>query len=253
MRVLFIIISVIIACLVVWGASCIFEKLGLFSEMGFLGVIIKIGIVVGVFLLVYLRLMSFLGNYDYTDAYITTKMPLNYYEKIEKEPDGKELGTIKTDTVIKVSNFEIKKNISWVDGYILSNNKPKHLFVLIPSTDVEIKQNCEYFDFNEKSRSFSAYYESIDKENAATREQIKNSFINELNLNNIKVSHSSDPVLKESIEKSCYIFPNKGFLDAFISSDTDFYYIDKNQKKDFMKIYNSNKKELNKNLKPYFN
>lgn len=252
MRILFAIIALIVAALIVIGISTLLEKLELFSHMGCLGVIIKIALVIDIFVAVYSCSQTFLSDYDYTDAYLTTKTSLDYYEKIEKEPYGKESGVLMPDSVIKAINIKKKQNIAWIEGYIILNNKAKHLYFLIPSKDIAIKQNCEYFDFNAKSRSFSAYYEKIDNENATTRKQIKNEFINELSGNNIIVEHSSDSVLRKSIKKTAYIFPNSGFLDAFVSNDSDFYYIDKGQKKNFYKIFKFYQKELDSKLKPYF-
>lgn len=197
-------------------------------------------------------------KYDFTTTYLTTKTSLSTYKKIEKEPYGKETGTIQADTVLKLNTAKKKGTVTWLEGYILENGIPKHVFTLIPDSNFEIKQNGKYFAFNEKSKSFSEYYKRIDNENALTLAKIQSEFLQELANNNITVEYSTDNVLRESIKKSHYFLPKNGFSDkgyfgAFKSKTAaDFYYIEKKNKRLFKKIVKSYYKKLEKETKPYF-
>lgn len=201
---------------------------------------------------------KFFNQYDFSiPTYITTKEEFPVYEKILKEPYGQEIGTLKADSVIKVEKAKSKKVLTWVEGYVLVDGKPEYKTILIPEK-VKIKESGDYFDFNEKSASFSAYYESIDAKNVPILEKIQNDFLAELEENGIEVKFSSDKILKESIKKSHYILPkngywDKGFFDLYEAKNSDdFFYIEKNHKNRFKKIVNTYYKRLEKEIIPYF-
>ena len=210
------------------------------------------------FVVSFLLLGKFLYQFDFTEpTYITTKEDFPVYEKILKEPYGQEIGTLKADSVIKVEKAKSKKVLTWVEGYVLVDGKPEYKTILIPEK-VKIKESNDYFDFNEKSASFSAYYESIDAKNVPILEKIQNDFLAELEENGIEVKSSSDKILKESIKKSHYILPkngywDKGFFDLYEAKNSDdFFYIEKNHKNRFKKIVSSYYKRLESEIIPYF-
>ena len=130
------------------------------------------------------------------------------------------------------------------------------LFAFIMQIDANFVN--DYFDFNEKSASFTAYYEYIDAKNVPILEKIQNDFLAELEENGIEVKSSSDKILKESIKKSHYILPkngywDKGFFDLYEAKNSDdFFYIEKNHKNRFKKIVNTYYKRLEKEIIPYF-
>ena len=212
----------------------------------------------GSFIASFVFVDKFLNQYDFSEpTYITTKQDFSVYEKIIKEPYGKEIGTLKEDSVIKVEKAKSKKSFTWVEGYVLVNGKPEYKTVLIPDK-VKIKESGIYFDFNEKSASFSAYYESVDAANVPILKKIQDDFLAELEENGIEVKHSSDKVLKDSIKKSHCILPkngygNKGFFELYEAKNSDdFFYIEKNHENRFKKIVSSYYKRLESEIIPYF-
>lgn len=261
-------ISVLISLVLTFLITWVFAKLKIFDFIG------KITLGCGTFALfrllevVAIFIVSFVivngivethvDKFDYTNTYLTTKVDLSIYEKVEKEPYGKEIGTLKTDTVLKLVKKNKKGTVTWLEGYILEKGNPKYIFLLVPDSNFEIKQNGKYFFFNEKSKSFSEYYNRIDNENAVILAKIREAFLSELKTQNIIVEHSASNVLRESIKKTHYFLPpngfsNKGYFGAFKKeSSNDFYYTQNENKKRFKKIVYSYYDKLEKETKPYF-
>lgn len=204
---------------------------------------------------------KFLAQYDFSvDTYITTKQDLHIYEEITKNPQGKETGTLKSDTVLKVVKSKQKEKMTWVEGYILVDGKPEYITILIPKK-LKIKENSDYFDFSEESSFFEDYYKLIDDENAPLLNKIQKEFLEELAKNGITIKSSSDKSEKESIKKSYFIIPKgglinkayKGFFELYGAKKSDeFFYIEKKDKRRFKKIVKKYYKELEKERIPYF-
>lgn len=227
-----------------------------FMESAELGIIVSI-IIFLIICFASFMLSAYIVNkitdpYDYTTSYITTKQDLPIYEKITKNPYGTQTGTLKTDSVMKVQKAKRKKLLTWIEGYVLEEGKAKYTTILIPEK-IQIKQNCSYFDYNEKSASFKAYYESIDAQNEHILEKIQKDFSAELGQNDIKVEYSANNVLRESIKETHYILSSNGFFKLYeAKNNNDFYYIEKKDKKKFKKIVKAYNKRLKKETIPYF-
>lgn len=251
-----IVISLIITLFIVWlfAVLHIFDFIGQFGCGGSL--LFRIFEVAAVFGVSYFLVSGWVkpkvDRYDYTNSYLTTKMPFSIYGEIEKEPYGKETGKISTDSVLKVIDLKKKGTISWIEAYILRNGKPEHVFVLIPSSSIAVKQTCKYFSYNEKSRSFSEYYNRVDNENKIILDRIQKEFLAEVSNHSIDIKHSANNVVFESVKKSSFIFPENGYFKMFSVSGAEFYYIKKAQKKEFKKIVQKYQEKLNSQIKTYF-
>ena len=178
-------IAIFISLIITFFITWLFAVLHIFDFIGKLGcggsIVFRILEVVAVFGLSYLLVSRWVkpkvNRYDYTNSYLTTTMPFSIYGEIEKEPAGKETGEIPADTVLKVIDLKKKGTISWIEAYLLRDGKPEHVFVLIPSSSIEIKQTCKYFVYNDKSRSFNEYFARIDNENKITLDKIQKAFL----------------------------------------------------------------------------
>ncbi len=183
-------------------------------------------------------------------GYITTLQPLNEYNKIEDSPMGKEIGVLKTDTVLRLKTVSKKGDLTWIYAYILKEgDKVETIRVCIPEK-INIEKENKYVLYNEKSRSWNAYYERIDKKNKPIFEKNRNEFKNAIS--NIKVSKGSDNIVKESIKETSWILDASGYMDLYIAKGTDFYYIDKNQKNLFLKEYKKYMKKYESEKIKYF-
>ena len=116
----------------------------------------------------------------------------------------------------------------------------------------DVRESNQYYDYHNTSRSFGAYYEKIDKENEQIKEKIRGQFQNEIKISGIKIEHSSDNILKESLKDSVFVFPSEGYLELYKSKEGDFYYIPKEDKKKFLKMVDSYVQKMNKEIKQYF-
>ena len=260
-----IIISIPITFIIVFlfAKLKIFDFIGKFSlGCGTYGLFRLLEVVV-VFFVTFLIVSSFFDktlreNFDYSKTYLTTKVELFSYNKIEKEPYGKETGKVRVDTVLKVMNAKKRGSITWLDSYILENNTAKHVFVIIPDSKIEVKKSNQYYDFNERSRSFSAYYQMIDAKNAVILANIRKEYEAKLNEAHISIEYSASNIIKESIKKTHYFLPKDGYSSpgyfGLFKTETsvDFWYIPKENKKLFKKITFFFYKKLEKETIPYF-
>ena len=202
---------------------------------------------------------KFVSQYDFSlKTYITTKQDLPTYEKITKTPYGKEIGTLKAGSVLKVEKSKRKKTLTWVEGWILVGDKPEYKIILIPAK-VKIKKSCDYYDFSEEDSMFDTYYELIDTKNAVILKKIREDFQADLQKYGLKVEHSSDIVLRESIKKTHTILPKNGYWDKGFfglyeveKGSDEFYYMDKKSEKRFKKLASSYYDRLEKESIPYF-
>ena len=183
-------------------------------------------------------------------GYVTTLQPLKEYNKIEDSPMGKEIGVLKTDTVLRLKTVYKKGKLTWIYAYILKEgDKVGTIRVCIPEK-INIEKENKYVLYNEKSRSWNAYYERIDKKNKPIFEKNRNEFKNAIS--NIKISKGSDNIVKESIKETSWILDSSGYMDLYIAKGTDFYYIDKNQKNLFLKEYKKYMKKYESEKIKYF-
>lgn len=174
-------------------------------------------------------------------GYVTTLQDLNTYNKVESSPMGKEIGVLKSDTVLRLKTVSKKGELTWIYAYILKEgDKVETVYVCIPKK-INIERENKYVLYNENSRSWNAYYERIDKKNKPLFEKTKKEFMDAVS--NIKVSKGSDNIVKESIKDTCWILDKSGYFDLYVATGTDFYYIYKEQKSQFLKEY---KKYINK-------
>ena len=187
--------------------------------------------------------------------YFTTLKELKYYEKIEKLPLYKESGIVPIDSVLCVKHFTHKDDITWLESYILtSGGIPKKIYVLVP---LPIKRadrlvSNDFYIFNETSKSFQAYFDRIDNENRITKNEIQKDFKDDLNNRNIIIQKSTDVVLKASIKETAFILPSYGYIDLFVSSENEFYYIPIEQKKELQKCVGIYEQRLYNETKKYF-
>ena len=257
--ILAIIISIVI--LIVFAKLKILDALAAATGCGG-AIIVRLLLVVGIFLfslfLSNIILEDYFKRYDLPNTYFTTRVKLSSYDKVLKEPYGKETGTINEDTVLRVKRGKKKGTVTWLECYILENNQPKHLFVLIPEAPIDLKSDCKYFYYNEKSKSFAAYYEQIDTKNNVNKKRLHDEYLQALADANITIQYSNDNVLRESIKQTHYFLPKDGFLTegylgAFESKvDGDFYYISIEDKKLFKKITNTYTKKYRDEELKYF-
>ena len=167
-----------------------------------------------------------------TTGYVTTKLAINEYEKKENEPEGKEVGKIADDVVLKIENIKKTKDSTWLNVYKLDNNQPIKTWILLPEM-VKITEENKYLIYNKNSRTWNNYYEQIDNKNKKILTDIQNEF--KKSIPDIKIEHSTDKNKKETLKETAYIFPKKGFLELYKAGEEDFYYIDKNSKTEFLK------------------
>ncbi|MBO4319444.1 MAG: hypothetical protein J5857_03140 [Treponema sp.] len=230
---------------------------GMAGPVGYF-ILIVISFVIGFFVSFY-YVDKFVSKYDFSiKTYITTKQDFNTYEKVTKSPYGKENGTLKAGSVLKVEKSKRKKTLTWVEGWILVGDTPEYKIILIPEK-VKIKESCDYFDFTEDNPRFNTYYELIDTKNALILKKIREDFQADLQKNGLKVEHSSDNVLRESIKETHSILPKNGYWDKGffglyeVEKDSDeFFYIEKKSEKRFKRIVNEYYDRLEKENIPYF-
>ena len=248
------VISLIISFIVVLilAKTRVLDFIGELTGCGTM-ILFRLGIVVAIFLAIFFITNNKINPSDYVDTYLTTLDNFLIYEKVIKEPHGKDIGTLPKDSVFKAIQKKNKKSITFLEGYVLSEGNPKHIYILIPDQIKTVKENCKYFTYSEKSRSFSAYYEKIDKENEITKNKIRKEFKNEIENNNIKIEYSNDNILKESIKKTHFILPESGYFGLYSSKTSDFYYVKIEDKKKLNKIVSLYRDKHSDELKSYFN
>ena len=152
----------------------------------------------------------------------------------------------------KLIHDKRKGSITWLEGYVLDDVTPKHLFVVIPEEIKKFKEETKYFIYNDTSKSFNAYYKKIDDENAVLLKNIQHDFMAELKHNNIVIEHSSDNILYESIKKTHKVLNRDGYFGLFTSKNGDFYYIKKDKNKTFEEIVSSYREKRSAETKRYF-
>lgn len=183
-------------------------------------------------------------------GYVTTLQPLNEYNKVENSPMGKEIGVLKADTVLRLKTVTKKGELTWIYAYILKEgDKVETIRVCIPEK-INIEKENKYVLYNEKSRSWNAYYERIDKKNEPIYEKNKKDF--QAAISNIKVSKGSDNIVKESIKETSWILNASGYMNLYVAKGNEFFYIDKNQKSLFLKEYKKYKKKYESEKIKYF-
>lgn len=221
-------------------------------------ILIAISFVIGFFVSFYF-VDEFVSQYDFSiKTYITTKQDFNTYEKVTKSPYGREKGILKAGTVLKVEKAKRKKLLTWVEGWILVGDTPEYKIILIPEK-VKIKESCKYYDFTEDSPLFNTYYELIDTKNAVVLKKIQDDFQSDLQKYGIRVEHSSDNILRESIKESHTILPKNGYwgqgffgLYEVAKGSDEFFYIEKKSAKRFKLIAIEYYDRLEKETIPYF-
>lgn len=183
-------------------------------------------------------------------GYVTTLQPLKEYNRFEDSPMGKEIGVLKTDTVLRLKTVLKKGELTWIYAYILKEgDKVETIRVCIPEK-INIEKENKYVLYNEKSRSWNAYYERIDKKNKPIFEKNKDEF--KKAISNIKIQKGSDNIVKESIKETSWMLDASGYMDLYVAKGNDFYYIDKNQKSLFLKEYKKYKKKYESEKIKYF-
>ncbi len=227
---------------------------------GLLGdIVVLVATFVIAFLFSFYFVDKFVSQYDFTiKTYITTKQDFYTYEKITKSPYGKEKGILKAGSVLKVEKSKRKKTLTWVEGWILVGDTPEYKIILIPEK-VKIKESCDYFDFTEDDPRFNTYYELIDTKNAVVLKKIRDDFQSDLQKYGIRVEHSSDNILRESIKESHTILPKNGYWDQgffglyeVAKGSDEFFYIEKKSAKRFKLIAIEYYDRLEKETIPYF-
>lgn len=183
-------------------------------------------------------------------GYVTTKIQVLEYATKEENPSGKEIGKIASDSVLKNIKVSKTNNVTWLKVYKLENKNPLVTWILLPDV-VNIKEDNKYLVYNENSKTWNNYYSYIDEQNAKLLKEHQKAF--EESIKNIKINHSSDKILKESLNKDGFIFPKKGYLELYKSNDNDFYYISKEFKSEFLQIAKKAEKQYKKEKIKYFN
>lgn len=213
--------------------------------------LLELVLIIFIFIWTY-RFIYKIAKAEYDDVYYTTKVELKYYNKREKEPYGKEAGKLPVDTVLKVKYIRHKKEITWLDVFVLDKGSAKKIYVIIPDK-INAREETKYYFYNATSKSFNAYCKKIDNDNKNTELKIRDEFLQELKNNEIFVKSSSDNILKESIKKETYFLSENGYFGgAYKVSQNEFYYIPKKQKKTFKKIVSKYKNKLSDEWKQYY-
>ncbi len=182
-------------------------------------------------------------------GYVTIVQDLNEYNKIEKIPMGKEIGKIKSDTILRLKSVYKKGELTWIYAYGFRGEKVDKIYVCIPKR-INIEKPNDYVLYNENSDLWTAYYEKIDKENEPVFMKYQSEF--EESIKNIKITKGTDNIEKESIKKNCWILDKSGYMGLFIVKDNEFYYINKTQKSTFLKNYKKYLKKYESEKIQYF-
>ena len=206
-------------------------------------------LVFGIFLLWEYGISNLIGK---TSGYITTKLEILEYDKIVKDPLDNQIGKIPTDTVLKLKRVSKKGTITWIWCYKLQDGIPVETYILLPEEvgRRKIEKENKYVIYNDNSRTWKAYYEKIDAENKDLENYYAKQFKEKTK--DIKILSGKDNVLRESIKDSCFIFPKEGYFSLYSTKDETFYYINKNDKENFINIYRELKKEFDTQKKVYF-
>ena len=94
-------------------------------------------------------------------GYVTLIQPLKEYKKIEDSPMGKEIGSLQINTVLRLKTVSKKSNLTWIFAYTLKDeDKVETVYVCIPEK-IDVEGENPYVSYNEKSRSWNAYYQRI--------------------------------------------------------------------------------------------
>ena len=237
----------------------IIEKIGLLDlisqKLGCSGnCLFRIIFLVGFFCIVFNITKALIVPYtEWSNVYLDTKVELSRYEKVEKKPYGKEIGTIPADTVLKVARSRTKGSITWIEAYVIENGKAEKAVVIIPKV-VEVNKSTDFYDYHESntSKTFEDYYQKINEENKNIKQYYAKKFMEKLEKKGIEIKYSDDNILKESIKETHFIFPSSGYFGEYVPTGNGFYYIDKTNKKEFDKLLNSTTEEYDRNKKEYF-
>ena len=150
---------------------------------------------------------------------------------------------------MKIEKISKTNNATWLNVYKLENKEPVLTWILLPES-VKITEDNKYLIYNEKSRTWNTYYETIDNQNQKKLAEIQKEF--EKSISSIKINHSNDLSQKESLKATVFILPKKGYLGLYKAGEEDFYYLDKNDKTEFLnKVKDAEKQYENAKIK-YF-
>ena len=188
-----------------------------------------------------------IGNHG---GYITTLQSFPEYSKIEDKPLGKEVGKISADNVLFVKSVSNEGELTWIMAVKLENNEPKVTYICLPEKKVSIKRENKYVLYNEKSRTWDSYYQSIDELNKPIYAKYRKQF--QEDIKNIEVKKGKDNITRESVKDESFFLSNEGYFDLYKSTGTEFYYIDKSQKSIFISAYKKNMKKFEQEKKQYF-
>ena len=188
-----------------------------------------------------------IGNHG---GYITTLQNFSEYSKIEDKPLGKEIGKIPADNVLYVKKVSNKGELTWIQVLKLVNNEPKMTYICLPEKKVSIEKENKFVLYNEKSRTWDRYYQRIDELNKPIYNKYKKQFQEEIK--KIEIKKGKDSITKESVKDSSFFLDADGYFDLYKTTGSDFYYIDKNQKSDFLSSYKNNIKKYEQEKKKYF-
>ncbi len=210
--------------------------------IGWIVIILLIGFVSYGSLLFYNKLIKING-------YVTTKISILEYSKKEKTPDGKEIGKLKEDQVLKIENIYKNKETTWINVYKLDNGQPVKTWIYLPEV-VKVNEENKYLIFNKNSKTWNSYYEKIDLQNKPILENIQTEF--KESIKDIKIEYSKDNTKKETIKSTSFIFVKEGYLGLYKTGENDFYYIDKKDKTEFLKALKNAEKSYENQKIRYF-
>ena len=123
-------------------------------------------------------------------------------------------------------------------------------YICLPEKKVSIEKENKFVLYNEKSRTWDRYYQRIDELNKPIYNKYKKQFQEEIK--KIEIKKGKDSITKESVKDSSFFLDADGYFDLYKTTGSDFYYIDKNQKSDFLSSYKKNIKKYEQEKKKYF-
>ena len=185
------------------------------------------------------------GNYIYKyffapTGYVVTKCEILEYENKVSEPKDKEIGKIPDDVVLRLNAVSKTSNVVWLKVEKLVDDKPQPTWILIPEA-INYQEKNKYLQYNKTSKTWDNYYALVDSKNNALLKECQNNFKEDVK--NIQINHSSDMVLKESLKKTAFVLRESGYLGLWKSDGSDFYYIEKSDKKEFLEKFNTYNKQ----------
>ena len=177
-------------------------------------------------------------------GYVVTKCEVLEYGNKVSEPKDKEIGKIPDDVVLRLNAVSKTANMVWLKVDKLIDNKPQSTWILIPEA-INYQEENNYLQYNKTSKTWDNYYALIDSKNAALLKECQKNLKEAIKA--IQINHSTDMVLKESLKKNAFVFRDSGYLGLWKSDGTDFYYIEKSEKKDFIDKFNKYNKQYKSN------